>query len=210
MIRAGTAKLTWTPSPASWQGDVKLESAGLVSKLYRVDDSYVSRGNEGFCVTSSLLHALEGKRNRETTVSFDRGKKRTSYFEKDLTKNTVVLTKEIDIPPCVQDLYAGLQRIRTLGLEPGQSAQVPVSDGKKFAMVRVEAQEHESVRTPTGDHKTTRYEIFLFNDVLFNRKARCFVWIADDAKRTPVQIRVRMQSFLIGNINLTLEKEEHL
>lgn len=209
LIRAGTAKLQWTPSPTFWQGDVKLESVGLVNKLYRVDDTYVARGNDGLCATSSLLHAIEGKRNRETTVSFDRIKKHASYFEKDLTKNALVLTKDISVPACVHDLYSGLQKLRTLEIQPGQSAQIPISDGKKMAMVKVEAQEHEQVTTPTGNHKTTRYEVFIFNDVIYNRKARCFIWLTDDAKRTPVQIRVRMQSFLIGNINLTLEKEEH-
>jgi hypothetical protein len=34
-----------------------------------------------------------------------------------------------------------------------------------------------------------------------------YVWVSDDARRLPVQLRVRMQ-FLIGTITLQLEKEE--
>ncbi len=34
-----------------------------------------------------------------------------------------------------------------------------------------------------------------------------FVWLTDDDRRLPVQIRVRMQ-FLIGTIELKLEKQE--
>jgi hypothetical protein len=95
-----------------------------------------------------------------------------------------------------------------LKLEPGQSAVIPMSDGKRFANVKVEAQEREEVTTPLGKFKTVRYEIFVFDGALIARKARAFVWLTDDAKKTPVQIRVRMQ-FLIGTINLQLEKEEH-
>jgi hypothetical protein len=109
----------------------------------------------------------------------------------------------------VHDIFGGLQKMRTLKLDVGQSTNLPISDGKRFAQVKVEAQEHEDIKTPTGSYKTTRYEIYMFNNVLVNRNARCFVWLTDDARRLPVQIRVRMQSFLIGNITLTLEKDEH-
>jgi hypothetical protein len=47
----------------------------------------------------------------------------------------------------------------------------------------------------------------MFNGVLANRKARLFVWVTDDSRRLPVQLRVRLQ-FLIGTITLQLEKEE--
>jgi hypothetical protein len=94
-----------------------------------------------------------------------------------------------------------------LRIDLGQSAQVPLSDGKKSAMVRVEAQEREEVTTPLGKFKAMRYEVFMFNDVLINKKARLFVWLTDDERRVPVQIRARMQ-FLIGTIDLKLEKQE--
>ena len=63
------------------------------------------------------------------------------------------------------------------------------------------------METPLGKFKTIRYEAHLFNDVLINKKARLFLWVTDDDRRLPVQIRVRMQ-FLIGTIELKLEKQE--
>ena len=88
-----------------------------------------------------------------------------------------------------------------------QPIQVPLSDGKKSANVKVEAQEREEVSTPLGKFKAMRYEVFMFNDVLINKKARLYVWLTEDERRLPVQIRVRMQ-FLIGTIELKLEKQE--
>jgi Protein of unknown function (DUF3108) len=52
-----------------------------------------------------------------------------------------------------------------------------------------------------------RYEVHMFNNVLVNRKARMYVWLTDDARKLPVQLRVRLQ-FLIGTITLQLEKAE--
>jgi hypothetical protein len=106
-------------------------------------------------------------------------------------------------------VITGLFKLRNAHLEPGQSIQIPTSDGKKTAPVRIEAQEREEIKNKLGNFKTIRYEAFLFNGVIYSKKARMFVWLTDDARRLPVQIRARMP-FPIGNITLELEKEEHL
>ena len=94
-----------------------------------------------------------------------------------------------------------------MNLEPGQSTDVPVSDGKRSVMAKVEAQQKEDVKTPGGTYKTVRYEIFLFDNVLYRRSAHLNVWLTDDRRRLPVQIRVRMQ-FTIGTITLQLVSTE--
>src|SRR5437763_733614 len=72
LVRAGTAKLSWTASGSGWQGDIHLESSGLVSKLYRVDDNYIVQAEDQLCASTIYMKALEGKRSRETRVGFDR------------------------------------------------------------------------------------------------------------------------------------------
>jgi hypothetical protein len=207
LIRAGLARLTWTPQPGgTHQADLHLESAGLVSKLHRVNDDYRAILNKGLCLESVLFKSEEGKRRRETKISFD-GKGKVSYLERDLVKNNIALSKELDTPPCVHEYMGGLAKLRTLKLEPGQSATVPLTDGKKFAQVKVDAQEREQVKTPVGTFNAMRYEVHMFNGVILNRKARMHVWISDDARRLPVQIRVRI-GVLIGTITLQLEKME--
>jgi hypothetical protein len=119
----------------------------------------------------------------------------------------VALEKEIDIPPCVHDIVGALYQLRTLSLEPGQSVQLPLSDGKKSVSARIEAQAREEIRTPAGARKTVRYEVFVFNNALYQRPGRVFLWLTDDREKVPVQIRVRLQLH-IGTITLLLEKEE--
>jgi hypothetical protein len=43
--------------------------------------------------------------------------------------------------------------------------------------------------------------------VLYKRSAHVNLWVSDDRRKLPVQIRVRM-TFTIGTINLQLEKHE--
>jgi hypothetical protein len=208
LISAGKAQVKWSANPQpnkGWELRMRMESTGLVSKLFKVEDEYGVEMNPGACLESSQLHALEGRRKRETNITVDHGK--ATYLERDVTNNTTVLSHEIDVPACVHEVVGGLYFLRTMNLDVGQSAQVPVTDGKKAVMARVEAQQHEDVKTPAGTFKTTRYEVFLFNGALYKRSAHLYVWLTDDRSRLPVQIRAKMQ-FTVGTITLLLEKHE--
>jgi hypothetical protein len=187
---------------------LKLESAGMVSTLYRIEDTYRVQFEAPFCATSSLMDAREGSRHRETTVNFDRIRNRASLVEKDMVKNTIVSKTDVQIPNCAHEVITALKQLRRTKVEVGQSVQLPVSDGRKSAAVKVEAQERERVITPAGSFNTVRYEINLLNGVVYSRTGRAFIWLTDDERRLPVQFRLRM-SFPLGTITLELEKEEH-
>jgi hypothetical protein len=208
LINAGYARLSLEPKKSGWESRLHLESGGLVSKLYKLDYNYSSEMEDQFCTGSTDLNAIERSRHRETKVTYDRARNKANYVERDLLKNSISKTSEIDIPACVSDVIGGLYKVRTLKLEPGQSTQVQLSDGKKSVSVRLDAQQREQIKTAAGTFNTIRYEAFVFNGVLFARKADLLVWITDDARRLPVQIRARM-SFPIGSITFELQKEEH-
>src|SRR6185437_783775 len=133
--------------------------------------------------------------------------KKASYLERDQVKHSVVLSKEIDTPGCVHDVIGALVYLRTINLEPGRSIEIPVSDGKKSVSAKVEAQMREQVKVPAGTFKTIRYELFLFDNVLYRRPAHLYVWVSDDARRVLVRLQVRLR-FTIGTITFQLEKEE--
>jgi len=205
LITAGKVRIEWQQARASSQVNLKLESVGLVSKLFRVQDAYQANLNQDGCAQSTVLTSQEGSRQRETRVTYDDHK--ASYLERDRAKNTVLLAKDTEIPPCVHDVAGGLYFLRTLNLEPGHSVNVAVSDGKKSVMAKVEAQQREDVKTPAGVFHTIRYEAYLFDNVLYRRPAHLNIWLTDDRRKLPVQIRVRMQ-LAIGTIALLLEKHE--
>ncbi|MGD0498518.1 MAG: DUF3108 domain-containing protein [Bryobacteraceae bacterium] len=209
LITAGRANLEWTTQPGrpEHQAKLHLESVGLVSTLYRVQDDYLAEMDRSLCTGAVQSTTREGSRQREARITFDSGARKASYLERDRVKNTVIASLETDIPPCTHDVIGGIYYLRTLNLEPGQSAQIPVSDGKKSVMAKVEAQEREDVKVPDGTYKTIRYEVFLFNNVLYRRSARLYVWLSDDRRKLPVQIQVKLQ-FTVGTITLELEKHE--
>ena len=213
LFNAGKAQVDLTStgqpqSPPSYQIKLHLESTGFVSKLFKVEDDYTSQLNENLCAESAHLLTQEGSRLRETRITFDAESKKANYLERDRAKNNaVILAREIEIPSCVHDVVGGLFFLRTLNLEPGQTTQVAVSDGKKSVMAKVEAQAREEIKTAAGTFKTVRYEVYLFDNVLYKRPAHLNLWLSDDRRRLPVQIRVRM-TFTIGTITLQLEKHE--
>jgi Protein of unknown function (DUF3108) len=211
LIYAGSALLTLAPKPGDphkWDSQLRVESGGLVSKLYTLQDTYNVGMDEGFCTTSTQLDAVEGKRHRNTKVAYDHARGKASSVERDLVKNAIIKSSEVEIPTCALDVVAGLYKLRMDKLEPGQSKQVPMSDGKKTAYVHVEAQGREQVKIKAGTFETIRYQVSLFNGTLYTRKGDMFVWLTDDAHRLPVQIRARM-SFPIGMITFELTKDEH-
>jgi len=211
LVSAGRARLSTGPPPASQKGSemeakLHLESTGLVSRLFRVNDDYTAELKSNLCAEQSFMSAHEAGRNRETKVVYDPATHRASYREHDLTTNKII-TQDTEIPACVHDIIGGLLQMRTLSLEPGKSTTIPVSDGKKTVMLKVEAQRREEVRTPLGPRKCISYEVFAFNDVLYKRPGHLHVWLTDDARRLPIQIQIRLQ-FTIGTITLRLDKDE--
>lgn len=204
LIHAGTAVIEAQKARA----EMKLDSAGMVSALFKVHDVYSVHYDEGFCAGSSLMDSLEGKRHHETRVAYDRARNHATFLERDVIKNAVVRTNELDVPNCVHEVLGGMLQLRGMSVAPGQSTQLAMSDGRRAASVKVEAQDREEVKTPAGLFKTIRYEAYMLNGVVYTRKGRVFIWLSDDARRLPVQIRLRMQ-FPIGTVTLQLQKDEH-
>ena len=208
LITAGSAKLKWYSSPVvkgGYESSLHMESSGVVSHLFKVTDDYSSQMSSGLCATSSFMTAREGNRSRDTKVTFDASGKKAFYLEKDLKTNEAI-KKDVDIPSCVHDVIGGLYALRSMDLEPGKSGQLPVSNGKKTAWLKVQCEGRELLKVPAGPRKTLRYEVFAFDNQLYARPGHLHIWLTDDAERTPVQIEVRLQ-FTIGTITLKLNKE---
>ncbi len=204
LAHAGTVIVEKQPQ----QESLKLESAGIVSTLFPIQDSYTVNFEDSLCATSSVLDAMERKRHHETKVTYDRGINHAFFVERDVVQNKILKETGTDTPHCVADVVGAFAKLRAMNLEVGQSTLIPVSDGRKSAPVKVTAQELEEVRTPMGAFQAVRYQADLMNGVVYPRKGEVFLWLSDDARRLPVQIRLRT-GFPIGAVTVTLQKEEH-
>lgn len=204
LSHAGTVTVTSREK----QIQLRIESAGIVSMLYKVDDLLTVNYDEPDCAAASLLESMESKRHHETRVTYDRSQNFAFFVERDLLSDMVIREAKTQIPNCVSDALGALAKLRTLKLDPGQSVQLPVSDGRRFASVKVDALERGEVKTAGETYRAIRYQAALLNGVIYSRKGRLFVWVTDDARRLPVQIQVQM-GFPIGTVTLQLQKEEH-
>jgi hypothetical protein len=207
LVTAGNATFNLSRVKANdWKISLDLESAGIVTKLYRVLDTYTAFSDGQFCAADSVLDAQEGKRHRVTRLNFDSAKNRVTYDERDMIANKST-SKIIDVYPCTREVAGALTTLRMMDLPPDKSATVAVTDGKKIAKARIDALARETITVEGKSYQTIRYEAFLFNNVLYKRKGRLFIWITDDPERLPVQLRVQL-GFPVGNITLELVKEE--
>ena len=72
--------------------------------------------NRNLCVASTFLSAHEGLRSRETTVTYDGGRRKASYAERDLRRNATVGAFQTEIPACTQEITGALYRLRGMRL----------------------------------------------------------------------------------------------
>ncbi len=193
---------------ADWQMNMDIESAGLVTRLYKVTDKYKVVTDQKFCGVQSDLDAEEGKRHKRTSLSFDLPRHKVEYDDHDVLKNTFD-KRSLDVPPCTREIAGALASLRLMDVPPGKSATFPITDGKKLAYGRIEAQAKENVNIDGKNYQTVRYEAFLFDNVLYRRKGRLFIWLTDDAARVPVQLRFQL-GFPIGTVTVELEKQQQL
>ncbi len=188
-------------------GQLALETAGLAERLYPVRNTYTVNYDRQLCAAASVEDYRQGRKHREIRVTYS--KEKALRVERDLARaGAQVGSGEVAVPACVHDVLGALEQLRRQPRsEAGAVWRVPISNGKRAANVEVRTLNREKVRTPAGEYHTTRYEAMLFNGVIFRRSARLFVWLTDDARRLPVQIRVQMP-FYLGTVTLQLEKEE--
>ena len=86
LIRAGTVTVERQPH----QSSMRLESAGIVSTLFRIDDVYTVHYEDAACATSSVMESMERERHHETRVTYDRSRNHASFIERDLVTNMVM------------------------------------------------------------------------------------------------------------------------
>ena len=189
-----------------WQTDVNVESTGLVSRLYRVQDKYSVKSTDLFCPSLVQMDAQEGKKHTFTRLTFDNAAHSVDYYEHDILKNSDK-RKTISTVACTHEVVGALSALGQLDLPAGKSSQIAVTDGKKMAQARIDAQGKETVVIDNRHYDAVRYEAFLFDNVLYKRRGRLFVWVSDEPDRTPVQVRIEL-GFPVGDIYLQLDKQQ--
>jgi len=183
-------------------------STGIVSTLFKVVDVFESFFQaRDLCSRKITKKIQEGRRHRETVVTFDARARQARMEDRDLNRPDLPPKRtESPLPSCVQDVISALYFIRTKNLRVGELVQFPINDGGRTYDVTVEIQAQEEVKTPAGTFQAFRLEPKVF-DGLFKSKGRLFVWVTTDAARMPVQLKAKIN---IGTITAALTQADRI
>jgi LysM repeat protein len=114
--------------------------------------------------------------------------------------------KEAPMPIGSQDVMSCFYWFRTLPLNVGDEATIPVTaDDMKSYQLKVNVLRKEKAETLAGDFDCIVVEPHLTFQGVFQQKGQVLLWITDDARRIPVKIRSKIA---IGSININLQDAE--
>jgi Protein of unknown function (DUF3108) len=201
---AGTATLRMERAGPENRVVATADATGTVALLYHVQDRLEAFFDPAtFCSHSIFRHTEEGFRRVETGVSFDYQRGKSVLEQKNLKKKDSK-HEEHNIPGCVTDLLSAIYYAGSLPLQLGRTFTFPLNDGGETVMVNARVEGAEQIKTPAGTFNTLRVQPETASGLLKD-KGRVWVWYADDANHTPVQMRARMYW---GTLTLTLLRIE--
>ncbi|MGH9429739.1 MAG: DUF3108 domain-containing protein, partial [Terriglobia bacterium] len=202
------AEKTTFQNEEAYRINATVYSTGIVSALFKVVDVFESFFQaRDLCSRRITKKIQEGRRHRETVVTFDAKARRAQMEDRDLNLPDLPPKRtESPVSSCVQDVLSALYVIRTKTLRVGELVQFPINDGGRTYDVTVEIQAQEEVRTPAGTFQAFRLEPKVF-DGLFKSKGRLFVWVTADAARMPVQLKAKIT---IGTITASLTQADRI
>jgi hypothetical protein len=190
MLTAGTGVIRMDPAGDARKVVATAESAGAVNVLFPVRDRFESRFNpQTFCSQSITKHSEEGSHKRETSIHFDYAGKKSILDEKNI-KTSETKRVENDLPGCATDILTGFYYLQSLPLQPGDSYEFPVSDGKT-AVVRATVEKREQIKVPAGNFSAVLVAAEAISGSL-QSKGRVWLWYSDDPGHTPVQMRAKL------------------
>jgi len=190
----------------NWQASIKATSGTFLTKLFPVDDSFISVFSPVSLCSHSLVKIVnEGKRHREVHLDFKPDQKLAALRERDLNNGRQVKQVENPIPACAYDLVSAIYYVRSLPLQVGRGYDLNLNDGGKTMPITVQVQAREDVKTAAGTFHAIRVEPRAKSGELFRKGGHVQVWLSDDPQRYLLKLSA---SVAVGSIDATLARIE--
>jgi len=138
----------------------------------------------------------EGWTRFQKDAAFDRQK--LEVTTKDFLKKSEITSK---ITPKTYDTLSSFFYFRSVPLKVGASYYIDIFDCKKLWNTEVQVLRREEIETPLGRFKTVVIKPVLKFEGIFARTGDMFIWLTDDERRIPVQMKSKVR---IGSITATL------
>ncbi len=169
-------------------------SSSFFSKFYKVRDrveSYVDRN--GLFTWRFRKELREGKFKADREVEYDQVNGWAVSNKKDSMR----------IPPCVHDILSSFYYVRTQKLEVGKSLFLDNHADNKLYPLEVKVHKKERIKVKAGEFDCVVVEPILRASGLFKSKGRLIIWMTDDERKIPVQMKSKI---LVGYITAELKE----
>ncbi len=179
----------------------KVDSAPVISSLYKVDDyakSYIVNGMP----VSFKIKQHEGRYRSNKETIFDINNKKIIYFNH--LKGEKYEHHAVAQP--LWDVISGFYYIRTFPFEVGKTLYINIFDSNKFYNAEVKVIGKEKIKV-SDNWKTDTIIIkpILQSDGLFKRKGDILIWLTDDENRIPVKVETAVS---IGKVTAKINSIE--
>jgi len=198
-ISAGTAWLEvpevvdWNGRP-SWRLVARAESNGFFDKVYKVRNRIESVWDQERRFSWRYFEDRhEGRFNANDTLMFDPSRGEVRYKD----------GQTYPIPPEVQDALSSFYFTRFQALPLGGSITFDYHASRKSLPLEVKVLGRQRIKTPAGRFNCIVIEPVLKAGGIFKNKGRLVIWLTDDERRIPVQMRSKV---MIGSIAVTLQE----
>ncbi len=138
----------------------------------------------------------EGRTRFQKDAFFDRQKMEVTT--KDLLQHTETTQA---ITSRTYDTLSSFYYFRTVPLKVGTSNFIEIFDGKKLWNTEVQVLKYEEIDTPMGKFKTVLIKPIMKFQGIFARTGDMFIWLTDDDRRIPVQMKSKVK---VGSITVKL------
>ncbi len=200
-IKAGTAimsipKIVIKMGRECYKIQTEARSSAFFSAFFKVRDKVISyMDKNGLFSWGFEKHLREGKYSSDRIVVYDQYNGWAVTNKKD----------SLRIPPCVHDILTSFYFIRTQKLEVGKSLFLDNHADNKLYPLEIKVHKKERIRVKAGTFDCIVVEPILRAEGLFKSKGRLLVWLTDDERKIPVQMKSKI---LIGYITAELKKME--
>jgi len=112
---------------------------------------------------------------------------------------------DVSIPAYVQDILSSFYYIRTQELEVGRSLFLSNHEKRKIYDLEIKVLQREIIEVEAGKFLCVVVEPVIQGEGLFKKKGNLKIWLTDDDKKIPVQMKSEV---LVGSITTELIKIE--
>lgn len=178
------------------------KSADWLRLFFPVDDrieSYLTSGSPPLFIGSPRLYQErkhEGKTITNREARFNRQKLEvTTIDHRNKSEKKQEITKR------TYDTLSSFFYFRTIPLQVGTSYFIDIFDCNRLWNTEVKVLRREELVTPLGRFNTIVIHPLLKSEGIFARTGDMFIWLTDDDRRIPVQMKSKV---VVGSITATL------